>query len=196
MRIVKMKIVILGLCFSVAGAFGEELLKSTDFTKGKGGWQGPGGVVHVSPDGQEQPAPGPDAIPVLRVNLSKNRWSVLEHRFKLGKKEDAVSLKVVLKTSPDYQPLSESREYASEDFREGGQYGWSARIFTKAGLLIQLSEGSGWQYRPKSLKASSNWQTVTASFDGLKSRQNETLALCFPPGDGHVDIRSVSLESR
>jgi len=82
------------------------------------------------------------------------------------------------------------------DFREGGEYIWSVRIFPKAGFLLQLSENGGWQYRPKAVKPSGTWQTLTASFTGLKSKQTETLALCFPPGDGFVDIKAVSLDGR
>lgn len=191
-----MKSILLALLLTLAGASAEELLKATDFTKGKGSWQGAGAVIFLSPDGKEQSASGPDTTAVLRVNLSKNRWSVVEHRVRLGKTETAAALKVELQTSQNFQPLSESKEYAPEDFREGGEYGWSARIFPKAGFLIQLSDNGGWSYRPKGLKASTGWQTVAANFENLKSRQNEALALCFPPGEGYVDIKTVSLQGR
>lgn len=190
-----MKAAFFALLVSLAGASAGELLKTTDFTRGKEAWQGPGEVIHLSPDGKEQPTAGKDTVAVLRINLSKNRWSVLEHRVRLDKKDASASLKLVLQTSADFAPLPSSKEYAPEDFREGGEYGWSARIFPKAGLLIQLSDNDGWQYRPKSLKGASAWDTVTAGFEGLKSKQGETLALCFPPGEGHVDLKAVSFQS-
>lgn len=174
----------------------EELLQSAEFSKGKAGWQGPGTVIPLSPDGKEHALASADTISVLRVKLSKNRWSVLEHRVRLGRDQSAATLTVELKTSPDFAPLSESKEYAEEDFREGGEYGWSARIFPKAGLLIQLSEKGGWQYRPKALRAAADWQTITANFDKLKSQQNEILAICLPPGEGFIDIKAISLQAR
>ncbi len=191
-----MKTAILALFLALTAAPAEELLKTADFTKGKGGWQGPGAVVYLSPDGKEQSLPGKDTTAVLRVKLTKNRWSVLEHRVRLGKEQSGAAFKIELQPSADFAPVAASKEYATEDFREGGEYGWSARIFPKAGFLLQLSENGGWQYRPKALKPSGAWQTLTASFDRLKSKQNETLALCFPPGDGFVDIKTVSLEGK
>jgi hypothetical protein len=191
-----MKVTLLALLISLTAASAAELLKATEFVGGKGAWQGPASVVYLSPDGKEQLAAGPDTTAVLRVSLSKSRWSVIEHRVRLGKKESAASLKLELQVSPDFQPLAESKEYTPEDLREGGEYSRPARVFSKAGLLIQLSDNGTWLYRPKGLQASSGWETVTASFDGLKAKQNETLALCLPPGDGHVDIKLVSFESR
>jgi len=187
---------ILALFLSLAAVSAEELLKATDFTQGKGGWQGAGTVVYLTPDGKEQDSPGKDTTAVLRVNLSKNRWSVLDHRVRLGKKDASAELKVELKSSADYLPAGESREYASEDYREGGQYTNPARLFTKSGLLIQLSESDSWHHHPKTLKAASKWEDITALFQGMKFKQTETLALCFPPGEGHVDIRKISFEAR
>ncbi len=174
----------------------EELLKVTEFSHGKSGWQGASTVVHLSAEGEEQPLPSADTTSVLRVKLSNNRWSILEHRVRLSRKQSSASLHLELRTSPDFAPKTESKEYAEEDFAEGGEYGWSARIFTKADLLIQLSENGGWQYRPKAVRASSDWQPITANFKKLKSKTNETLALCFPPGSGFVDIKSVSLDAQ
>jgi hypothetical protein len=191
-----MKTLLLALLLAVSAASAEELLKTTEFSKGKGGWQGPGTVVYLDANGQEQSLPGKDTTAVLRIKLTKNRWTILEHRIRFGREQFAASLRIDLQTSADFSPLAQSKEYAEEDFREGGEYGWSARVFTKAGLLIQLSENGGWSYRPKALRAASGWHTVTANFDRIKSKQNETLALCFPPGDGTVDLKSVSLESR
>lgn len=190
-----MKHLLLSLLVAFSGASAEELLKTVDFAKGKGSWQGPGTVIHVDAAGQEVPA-GAATTPVLRVKLSKTRWSVLEQRTRLGKDQTGASLRIELQPSADFAPLAASKEYATEDFREGGEYGWSARIFTKAGLLIQLSDEGGWQYRPKALKPSTSWQTVTANFSSLKSKQNETLAICLPPGEGHVDIKSVSFVAK
>lgn len=187
---------IFALFLSLAAVSAEELLKATDFTQGKGGWQGAGTVVYLTPDGKEQTSAGPDTTAVLRVNLSKNRWSVLDHRIRLGKKDATAELQVELQSSSDYQPASESKEYASEDFREGGQYSKPAQLFTKSGLLIQLSESDSWHHHPKTLKAASGWQTITALFQGTKFKQNETLALCFPPGEGYVDIKKISFEAR
>lgn len=173
-----------------------ELLTGTDFQAGKGGWQGPGSVLFVAPDGTERPSSGPDTTPVFRVTLSKSRWSVLDQRVRWDRKETGASVRISLRASPDFAPAPESRDYAPEDFREGGQYVWSARIFPRASFLIQLSDQNAWLYRPLTLKPGKDWQTMTVAFDGLKSRQPETLALCLPPGTGWVEIRSVSMTGR
>ena len=191
-----MKILLLAFAFALASASAEELLKTADFSKGKGSWQGPGTVIFLSPDGTEASVSSPESTAVLRVKLTKTRWSILEHRVPLGKNQSAFSFKTELQTSSDFAPLATSKEYAAEDFREGGEYGLSTRVFPKAGLLIQLSENGGWQYRPKALKATESWQVITANFDHLKARQTETFALCFPPGEGFVDLKSVSLTPR
>lgn len=187
---------IFALFLSLAAAPAEELLKATNFTQGKGGWQGAGTVVYLTPDGKEQASGSPDTTALLRVNLSKNRWSVLDHRIRFGKKDASAELQVELQPSANYQPASESKEYAGEDFREGGQYTKPARLFTKSGLLVQLSESDSWHHHPKSLKPASGWQKITALFQGMKFKQNETLALCFPPGEGYVDIKAISFEAR
>jgi hypothetical protein len=191
-----MRAAIFALFLSLAAASAEELLKATDFAQGKGGWQGAGAVVYLAPDGKEQTSSGPDTTAVLRVNLSKSRWSVLEHRVRFGKKDASAELLVELQSSATYQPMSESKEYAAEDLREGGQYSKPTRLFTKSGLLVQLSESDSWHHHPKGLKASSGWQKIAAIFQGMKFKQNETLALCFPPGEGYVDIKTVSFQSR
>jgi hypothetical protein len=191
-----MRAAILALFLPLAAASAEELLKATDFTQGKGGWQGAGTVVYLAPDGGESSSPVSDSIAVLRVNLSKNRWSVMEHRVRFGKKDASAELQVELNSSANFQPLPDSKEYASEDLREGGQYSRPARLFTKSGLLVQLSESDSWHHHPKAVKADSGWQKLTAIFQGNKFKPNETLALCLPPGEGYVDIQKISLESR
>ncbi len=183
-----MKAVFLVLTLSLSAAVAEELVKSTDFTAGKAAWQGPGEVVFLTP--------GDKATAVLRVKLAKNRWSVLEHRLRPGKGMTGASLRLELQSSADFAPLPESKEYAAEDFREGGEYKAAERLFPETPLLLQLSDGGHWHYRPIALKASSGWQTITAKFSHLKPKATETLAICLPPGEGSVDIKSVSLEER
>lgn len=181
-----MKAVLLALTLALTTASAEELLKATDFTAGKGAWQGPGEIVALTP--------GDATSAVLRVKLVKNRWSVLEHRIRPGKAMSGAALRLELQSSADFTPLPESKEYAPEDFREGGEYKVPSRIFPETPLLIQLSDGGHWHYRPIALKASSGWQTITAKFSHLKPKGSETLAICLPPGEGSVDIKSVSLE--
>lgn len=183
-----MKAPLLALFLALSAASAEELLKATDFAGGKGAWQGSGEIVFLTP--------GDTTTAVLRVKLAKNRWSVVEQRVRLGKGVSGAALRLELQTSSDFAPLTGSKEYAPEDFREGGEYTAPSRLFPKAPLLLQLSDGGGWLYRPKALKAVSGWQTITASFAHLKPKPSETLAICLPPGEGSVDIKTVSLEGR
>lgn len=183
-----MKTALLAFFLTLSAVSAEELLKATGFVGGKGAWQGSGEVVLLTP--------GDSGAAVLRVKLAKNRWTVLEHRIRPGKEVSGAALRLELQSSADFAPLAESKEYAPEDFREGGEYKAPSRIFPEAPLLLQLSGGGNWHYRPKALKASSGWQTITASFSHLKPKGSEILAICLPPGEGYVDIKSVFLEGK
>lgn len=174
------------LICGVQGAHAQTI-DNADFTNGKTGWLGDGKAVFIDAQGVVSETPKPGTTPAIRIELSKSGWKGIKQKLRPKANEAQIEITVQVKADSTFKRVPESREYSSVDFREGGQYGWSAEVYPKCDFLIRVKD-EGWQYRPISLAPVDSWKTVTQSFTGLKARQRE-IELLFPPGEGAVYLK-------
>lgn len=173
------------LAAALPGAHSQEI-ENADFAKGKSGWMGDGEVVYIDAQGEVSDTKKPEATPAIQIELSKTAWKGIRQRLRVKPDEAVINLVVQVKAGSGFKRADSSRLYTS-DFKEGGQYGWSAEVYPKCDFLVRVKT-DGWQYRPVSLAPVDTWKTVTQRFEGLKGRQRE-IELLFPPGDGTVLLK-------
>ena len=96
---------------------------------------------------------------------------------------------ITVRAMPDFAPLAESRDYSKEDFKEGGEYVWSAEVWPKCQMLVRVQDTT-WYYRPLSLKPFATWKTFKLDFPKLSSR-TRSVTLALPPGSGSVLLKAA-----
>ena len=142
--------------------------------------------------GKFEPTSTPEGH-ALAVTLNKNEWSLLSQDLRLPYGKYELTIQVVVAAQPDFKPEEKSSKYADVDFGMGGEYGWSAKILSKADCLIRVENATGWDYRPVKLKPGTT-QTITKKMKFTQAHQVQELLLAFPPGTGSVIVKSVSIQ--
>lgn len=175
------------LLLAAQGARAQKI-DNEDFAKGKSGWTGDGKEVFTNAAGEVSETKKEGFSPVIRIELSKSAWKGLKQRLRPKSDETKIDFALQVKADAKFKREAESRAYSNGiDFKEGGQYGWSAEVYPKCDFLVRVKD-EGWQYRPVSLAPLDAWKTVSVSISGLKGRQRE-LELLFPPGEGTVYLK-------
>lgn len=161
---------------------------NADFSEGKTGWVGDGEEVFITPDGNISEEEAEGATPAIAIELRGNDWEEIRQRLSPRAEEASTSIAIEVMVSEDFKPEEESRNYTEVDFREGGEYVWSAEVTPKCGFLVRVRDDGWWYYRPIRLAAPGKWKKITEKFPDLKSRNRE-ISLMVPPGEGTVYIR-------
>jgi hypothetical protein len=194
MKMIKHTLLILALLAGGPFLRAENLLTNNDFAKGTAHWEKDGKVVYLDPSGKIEESPAPDRTPVLHVPLKNLKWSLVEQHFELDKSVKKLSFRVVLKASDDFKPAEKEDLYDQQNFQTGGSYVWSSRIFPKIDFMVQIGEGAWW-YRLYSLKPGEDWKELKGTLENFLGSKSKIFSLCFPPGDGSVLVKSVSVEA-
>lgn len=156
-------------------------LENGNFAAGKSKWQGDGKVEKV------------EGETVLSVALSKNNFSELKQSVRLPSSVQRFRVTVQVQASTDYVLNAKSRAISDVDFSSNGNYTWTALVHPKSDFHIRLKDDS-YNYKLAKVAAGGGWATVTAEFRGIKKPTGLELALVFPPGDGTMMVKSVTLE--
>ncbi len=159
-----------------------------DFSEGKKGWTGSGTAGFLDAAGEFSALEKPGSTPVLRVELSKTMAKTLSQRVSAKPDETTVNLRLRLLASNDFVRKDDARGFGDVDFKEGGQYVWSAPVHPRCDFLVRVSD-STYFYRPLSLRPIGQWKTFSVSIPDLKNRKRE-VELIFPPGDGAIYIQT------
>ena len=155
-------------------------LENGDFINGKNQWQGDGKVEKV------------DGANALVVALSKNNFSEVRQTFKMPNTVKRIKVTAQVKCSEDYKMNDKARSISDVDFAPKGTYEWTAEVHPKSDFHIRVKDDS-WNYKLTKVEYG-NWTTVVAEIRGISKPGSLELALVFPPGDGTMMVKGVTVE--
>lgn len=172
----------------------DNWLSNGDFTSGIDHWRGNG---RAPSDYTESSLDKPDPMTTqgLIIELKHATWSKVEQNFHSHGGNGILS--VTFKVSPDIQFSSKPEDYQNMTHAIG--YDGYTSYATKPGnwvvfisdLHATSEQGSVYEIEPKA--GSSNPQTVQFMVENRTPKEEKSIALCFPPGDGKIAVLNISI---
>lgn len=155
-------------------------LENADFAAGKSKWQGDGKVEKV--EGEN----------VLGVALSKNSFSELKQAFRMAPNVQRIRITLQVRASANYVLNEKSRSITPVDFSPNSNYTWTNLVYPRADFHIRLKDDS-YNYKLVEVTPGGPWVTLTAEVRAIRRPTDLELALVFPPGDGTILVKNLSL---
>ncbi|QIF04075.1 hypothetical protein [Roseimicrobium sp. ORNL1] len=156
-------------------------LENGNFAAGKNKWQG---------DGKAEKVEGEN---VISVALSKNNFSELKQSFRMAPTVKRIKVSLQVQASSDYVLNDKSRSISDVDFSPNGNVTWTGLVHPKSDFHIRLKDDS-FNYKLTKVAPGGGWVTLTAEIRGIKKPTGLDLALVFPPGDGTMAVKNVTVE--
>jgi len=163
---------------TVPMALADNLLKNADFKEGSQLWRGDGQEAYLKPDGTEGSELDKDAVPVLRVSLSRGLRRVIFQEFRMKDAANQLHVSVQVYASIDFKRSSHAEDYQSDDYIPNADF--SVR------MLPEFDE------RMSALKPGA-WTTVKTTMMASQVSEDRAVYFFIPPGEGVVYIRNPSV---
>lgn len=192
---------LLALCLLLAGQVqlgADEQLKNPDFTDGRSHWEGDGESAAAAENADVPPSLTENNVataPGLLLKLSRRDWVKITQDFR--PLAAAGTLTIVYKLSDgltfstdfdDYKNIPQKIDYSSFQTFDILAGRWIMTLFESADTRLK--------YYSIGPKMDAQAQTFQTRIEGLVVREDKTLCLAFPPGQGTVTLLHVGLSDQ
>jgi hypothetical protein len=164
----------------------DEALKNGDFSDGINHWSG---------DGEDVAQAAPDLAPKgMIIKLDPNEWTKAVQEFiPIG---TDFTCAITYKLSPDAQFSVDEKDYRNVP-KHLGYALWKRFRIPKGDWMMMISDFgekiSGTYFPIKPGPTPGETETFQTTIGGLETREDKTITLAFPPGQGSVIILNVSM---
>ncbi len=166
------------LLVAAPGALADNLLKNADFKEGSQLWRGDGQQAYLKPDGTEGTELDKDAVPVLRIALSRGMRRTVFQEFRMTVAANQLNINVQVYASIDFKRSAHAEDYVSDDYTPNADF--SCRMMP------------GYNQRMAALKPG-EWTNVKMTMMIPQVADERVIYFFVPPGQGVVYLKNPSV---
>jgi hypothetical protein len=162
---------------TVPMALGDNLLKNADFKEGSQLWRGDGQAAYLKPDGTEGSELDKDAVPVLRVALSRGMRRTVYQEFTMNTVVSELNVQVQVFASTDFKRSTHAEDYVSDGYLPAADFGFRM-MPDYSQRQAKLTPGE--------------WVTAKATMSTYRPADSRIIYFIIPPGEGVIYLKNPS----
>jgi hypothetical protein len=173
---------------------GDEEIHNGDFSEGTAHWISDG-KVPTADNGDADPFAKPTTPPPagMSMDLRSSRWSKMSQEFTAHSPDVTLTIVYTLSDDTVFSERAEDYVNVAEQIGCTGLMSFNTPPSNLVAIVNDPAKGRFNYYMIKPILSNGGTQTFSGKLGGLVAGEDKLFILAFPPGQGTVTIKSVSI---